>query len=45
MGLLAEVGRNRIFRDHGGQSHSNSILGKAMEIRKATGRHPVTGSE
>lgn len=45
MGLFAEVRRNTMFRDHDGESHSNSISGKAMEIRKAAGRHLGTGSE
>ena len=34
-----------IFRDHGGELHSNSVLGKAMEIGKAAGRHLGTGSK
>lgn len=45
MGLLPEVGRNIVFRDHGGELHSNSISGKAMEPGKAASRHLGTGSE
>lgn len=45
IGLSAEEGRNMIFRDHDGESHSNSVLGKAMEIEKAGGRGLGTGSD
>lgn len=43
--LSAEEGRSMIFRDHGGESHSNSVLEKAIEIEKTGGRRLGTDSE
>lgn len=43
--LSAEEGRSMTFRDRGGESHSNSVLGKAIEIEKTGGRRLGTDSE